>query len=862
MSDRSVDTFIPPEGVKGHKREIVVFLAGVMDNPNALIKRALEFDKDLAYDMIREANNEVDRKLIHQVGKKFWNEIFKSDISGYQRAIALKFKALAAKLGQTDEELAREIENPSDETSFYSNLLAYYQELNDTSSQQKILDNLKIEVDDIPQNIIFQKASLASDQRDYDRAIELYTKYIEHHPKSSGAYNNRAIAYNNLGKQQEALADYKKAIELDPNDTVYLTNLARLLLDMGQQEEAIEQLQTAIHYEFKYPEAFYQLGSIFASEKPEEALPLLEQALRFAPPQYITKYTKQIAEVQEKTSDFIGAIRSLKRLIELNPTDSSVTGWKRKIAEIRLKFEDLEKRLSVQERLQKDSEVNLFDLAQFFFKTLEYDCQYTSSLSLVATTNKQELPSQLNVYILDVPTLTGTSIREAIESFPNPNNSNQNIIIFSPAETLEADARTQLFAYQQSGVKINLITSLDAEAAILKGTCFQILQNIIRRSNKGEDSFKYTNIVRNRIDFFGRNEEIRDLIWLIEDNQLFALYGIHKIGKSSLLRRVEQNLNANYRDITIVWVEMEQRMKNSSNLYYNILQKIPYNIELPRDENSISTNDFDRILRQFQAYKQKQRPGHRILLIIDEYNYLIPNRSGKGGIENYLEVLGLFKSLYQQENWFGFLPCGRTTALSRVGNWDERENPFIGMLEEKFLEPFTFEEVREMMKSLGAKHALEFSPEALKEIFKMTGGHPLFTRILGSHIQRNSRESKLVEPELVKIATESYLNSRGDKSLLLAIYEERLDEKEQYIVELLAVSNQPVSRKKLMSKTSSSEDRRFLRDAIDNLIDTTVLQEKRGEISHRYEILRRVIDEEIPEDLRQRLILELTMMRS
>ncbi|MGK7939458.1 MAG: AAA-like domain-containing protein [Crocosphaera sp.] len=863
MSNQPIDSLIPQGGVQGHKREVVVFLSGIIDNPNKLVERALKSDDQLAYDLIREASNEVDEQLIHQVGNKIWNQIVRGGSwTGEKRAIALKFKALAARLGKTDEELAREIIQPSNETSFYDNLLSYYQELGDTSSQQAIFDDLGInEVEEIPDDLLFRAALLAYEKGDYNHVIKLYTKYLQAHPDSSPAYGNRALAYKALGKKEEALADHRKALGLDPKGSNNRTNLALLLLNMGQQEEAIEQLQTAIENQPNYPQAYYKLGCVFTSEQPEEALPLLEQAVRLAAPQNITPYTKKLAEVQEINADFIGVIRSLKQLIELNPTSYLVKQWKQKIAEMRLKFDAVEKRRSVKEKLEGQRDVNLFDLAKEFFEIIGFDCQYYDSSWLHCTTNKQEFPSQIIAYVLDVPTLTGTLIRDVMESITDESKSNSTIIIFTPAEILESDARTQLFAYQQSQKNISLVTSLDAEEAILTGKGYQTLQAIIRRTSTGEDSFRYSRIVSNRMDFFGRNQEIREYISLIENNQPFGLYGIHKIGKSSLLRKLEQNIKAYLRHITTVWVEMDSRIKNPSQLYYRILKKLPYEIDLPKDENSISANYFENILRQFQLRQQQKYIGHRVLLILDEYGFLIPDREGRGGIQDYLDVLGMFKTLCQEGNWFSLLPCGRTTALSRVGSWPEGENPFIGILQEKLLKPFTFQEVEEMVRALGAKHGLNFSDKALHKIFEITGGHPLFTRILGSYIQTYHQQGD-VTPELVETATDAYLNNNQDKALLLTIYENRLDRKEQYIVELLAVINKPLSYEQLVPKDVSSQESRLLREAVKNLIDTSVIQKNGSEkIIHQYELLRRLIDQQITHNQRKEIEQKLSSLQ-
>ena len=60
---------------------------------------------------------------------------------------------------------------------------------------------------------------------DLNRAIELGVQEPEK------AYYNRALAFENLGLRQEALADYTKAIELRPEWQQPRTELARLSLD-------------------------------------------------------------------------------------------------------------------------------------------------------------------------------------------------------------------------------------------------------------------------------------------------------------------------------------------------------------------------------------------------------------------------------------------------------------------------------------------------------------------------------------------------------------------------------------------------------------------------------------------------------
>lgn len=53
--------------------------------------------------------------------------------------------------------------------------------------------------------------------KDYQKAVDEYTKAIEFNPKSEVYFCNRAAAYTNLDKFHEALDDCKKAIAINPD---------------------------------------------------------------------------------------------------------------------------------------------------------------------------------------------------------------------------------------------------------------------------------------------------------------------------------------------------------------------------------------------------------------------------------------------------------------------------------------------------------------------------------------------------------------------------------------------------------------------------------------------------------------------
>jgi tetratricopeptide (TPR) repeat protein len=91
-----------------------------------------------------------------------------------------------------------------------------------------------------------------SELGDYDRAIQDYGKTLELKSGDKTALKNLRIAHTrragagaNLGDQAAALADYAKAIELDPEHPLAYLRRGQLLLNRGETAAAVEDLQRA-----------------------------------------------------------------------------------------------------------------------------------------------------------------------------------------------------------------------------------------------------------------------------------------------------------------------------------------------------------------------------------------------------------------------------------------------------------------------------------------------------------------------------------------------------------------------------------------------------------------------------------------
>jgi tetratricopeptide (TPR) repeat protein len=87
---------------------------------------------------------------------------------------------------------------------------------------------------------LIHKAIDRSDGGDYEGAVKLLTRAINADPTNPQAYHERAMAFLNLKRDREALADFGKALDLNPRFPGARSWRARTLAGQGDQRGAAE----------------------------------------------------------------------------------------------------------------------------------------------------------------------------------------------------------------------------------------------------------------------------------------------------------------------------------------------------------------------------------------------------------------------------------------------------------------------------------------------------------------------------------------------------------------------------------------------------------------------------------------------
>ena len=119
----------------------------------------------------------------------------------------------------------------------------------------------------------FYRANKASDNQEYEKAIELYDEAIKLNDKFTWAYFNRGLAHKDLGNHQEALEDYNKAIALDSEDVDAYINRGLVYEALKEYEKALADYDKAIALNTEDADVYNNRGIVY------EALKEYEKAL-------------------------------------------------------------------------------------------------------------------------------------------------------------------------------------------------------------------------------------------------------------------------------------------------------------------------------------------------------------------------------------------------------------------------------------------------------------------------------------------------------------------------------------------------------------------------------------------------------
>jgi protein O-mannosyl-transferase len=154
--------------------------------------------------------------------------------------------------------------------------------------------------------------------KDFQGAIEDFTKAIELKPNYVFAYNNRGNAYKTIGDPDKAIKDFNKAIELSPNTAEAYYNRGNSYYKNGDFEMAIENFNKAIELNPNLVETYFNLGNVYYKKGDlETSIKNYSKAIELKP--YFAEAYNNRGYAYGNMGDLDKALKDFDKTIGLDP---------------------------------------------------------------------------------------------------------------------------------------------------------------------------------------------------------------------------------------------------------------------------------------------------------------------------------------------------------------------------------------------------------------------------------------------------------------------------------------------------------------------------------------------------------------
>lgn len=222
-------------------------------------------------------------------------------------------------------------------------------------------------------------ASIAFQQSDFEKSIELYKRLMDTPNPPSNTFNNLAQAYEQKGDLDQAIVTLEKGLEKNPHHLKMQINLGRMAAKKGDLKRARVILENAKDRDPEYPLPVFYLAQVLTKMeeyekalalyqslkkddknevilnnegvlleilgKNKEAIDIYKNALKLAPNQL--KSRQSLADIYYRNGWHQDALDEYQRVIEINPSSSEAYF---KIGNIHMKYQEREKALASWEK--------------------------------------------------------------------------------------------------------------------------------------------------------------------------------------------------------------------------------------------------------------------------------------------------------------------------------------------------------------------------------------------------------------------------------------------------------------------------------------------------------------------------------
>jgi tetratricopeptide (TPR) repeat protein len=651
---------------------------------------------------------------------------------------------------------------------------------------------------------------LSSLQRHED-ALTAYQRASSLTPYNSTIYLSVGSTLRRLERYQEALEAYEKASQLSSNDVGTELYLGELLLQLQRHEQALEAYKRAVDLDPKNVDARLGMGeALLQLKRFEEALIAFDTAIIFGP---------NYARAYEGKAAILHILGHSAEAVSV--TEQAVNRGLNVVGDIAVRLNLREEGIEIQASQTR------IELVQQFLTTAGFDLEiFPSEVGFLArvrtSTWRTYFPRGLYIRVLLDNPLDQLTV-QAISHDAKNHGIDHALVIINQQPDFSGSAEINILRWEQGRrhfVCLPIDESLILESIATHKEQLDLQKYVSKRLGHGFDPYSVVDPVYGAVSFFGRQRLTEELSDALRRGQRLGLFGIQKMGKSSVLQQLQKGIEF---PVAYVYLKTNDTLDR---IYRRILTDWALNgrVKYPTDfkwavphlpPNTIAPSIFDDATKSLLAYLNTMTGvgvSPMLGIFLDEIEHIVPERGDEKTLQLYIDLMDSLRGLYQETQSIGLLFAGVHPGVARYNYfWGNQKNPMYQIIAERFLSPLDEEDCSNMIRSLGQQINLQYDKGALNYILEMSGSHPFLARRLCSLAYKGRKDSRSVSVEMVAAAVQefvsnpqlnSYFNERGLWGELSQSnhWKDEVGKANQELLLRLAAASQDLSENELCAK--------------------------------------------------------------
>lgn len=359
---------------------------------------------------------------------------------------------------------------------------------------------------------------------------------------------------------------------------------------------------------------------------------------------------------------------------------------------------------------------------------------------------------------------------------------------------------------REMGVKI--VPIFRAKAGALPPA--ETLRRNLAQDLFSQDPFSLTGPVLTDSDFFGRKNSALETLRQLQAGRIISLFGIRKIGKTSLINRVVTLAReAGSPKIAMVDCSVDGFNKLSASEALKAVAKVA-KLAAHRGYAHISDalKRTDEELGPVFDDLWVQKSDTPLAIIFDEVDYITPSSPTRPHWRQDFNLFWReFRVVYQEAQRMGsplsVLVSGVSSHPFRLESFDGIENAVLHFIPEGYLAPFARDASKSMLKDLCKRCGLVIKDGELDKIAEACGDFPYWMRLAGSYIHKaidvQGRPLE-ISPEIILKLLDDFIEVEGADVAKVALEDLRRKSPESVDLLLKAISTQslPLGEGKLL----------------------------------------------------------------